>query len=69
MKLKVSICKKFGNHRQSSKENTGRLQGKMEFNSVESYGWYTDRLIHDYMGLNYSIVREVVKNKIPGLSN
>ena len=27
-----------------------------------------DRLIHDYMGINYSIVWDVVKNKIPELS-
>jgi len=26
-----------------------------------------DRLIHDYMGVNYSIVWDVVKNKIPKL--
>jgi len=24
-----------------------------------------DRLIHDYMGVNYSIVWDVVRNKIP----
>lgn len=27
-----------------------------------------DRLIHDYMGINYLIVWDVVKNKIPELS-
>ncbi|MFO7923392.1 MAG: DUF86 domain-containing protein [Bacteroidales bacterium] len=27
-----------------------------------------DRLIHDYLGVNYSIVWDVVKNKIPELS-
>lgn len=27
-----------------------------------------DRLIHDYMGVNYSIVWDVFKNKIPELS-
>ena len=27
----------------------------------------TDRLIHDYMGVNYSIVWDVIKNKIPEL--
>ena len=27
-----------------------------------------DRLIHDYIGINYSIVWDVVKNKIPGLN-
>jgi uncharacterized protein with HEPN domain len=26
-----------------------------------------DRLIHDYMGVNYSIVWDVIKNKIPDL--
>jgi len=26
-----------------------------------------DRLIHDYMGVNYSIVWDVLKNKIPEL--
>jgi len=28
-----------------------------------------DRLIHDYMGINYSIVWDVAKNKIPELYN
>lgn len=28
-----------------------------------------DRLIHDYMGVNYSIVWDVIKNKIPELHN
>lgn len=27
-----------------------------------------DRLIHDYIGVNYSIVWDVFKNKIPELS-
>jgi uncharacterized protein with HEPN domain len=27
-----------------------------------------DRLIHDYIGVNYSIVWDVIKNKIPNLS-
>ena len=27
-----------------------------------------DRLIHDYLGINYSIVWDVIKNKIPELS-
>ncbi len=26
-----------------------------------------DKLIHDYMGINYSIVWDVIKNKIPEL--
>lgn len=28
-----------------------------------------DRLIHDYMGVNYMIVWDVIKNKIPELHN
>ena len=28
-----------------------------------------DRLIHDYLGINYSIVWDVIKNKIPELNN
>lgn len=28
-----------------------------------------DRLIHDYMGVNYSIVWDVIKNKIPDIHN
>jgi uncharacterized protein with HEPN domain len=28
-----------------------------------------DRLIHDYLGINYSIVWDVLKNKIPELSD
>ncbi|TAF73928.1 MAG: DUF86 domain-containing protein [Bacteroidetes bacterium] len=28
-----------------------------------------DRLIHDYMGTNYNIVWDVIKNKIPVLKN
>lgn len=27
-----------------------------------------DRLIHDYIGINYSIVWDVIKNKIPELN-
>lgn len=26
-----------------------------------------DRLIHDYMGVNYTIVWDVIKNKIPDM--
>lgn len=36
---------------------------------MEKYGRMRDRLIHDYMGINYSIVWDVVRNKIPELSD
>lgn len=40
---------------------------KVKWNSIQwkSMAGMRDRLIHDYMGVNYSIVWDVVKNKIP----
>ena len=40
----------------------------MERNSMEKYGRNESKLIHDYFGINYSIVCDVVKNKIPELT-
>jgi uncharacterized protein with HEPN domain len=44
---------------------------KVKWDSIEwkSMAGMRDRLIHDYMGVNYSIVWDVVKNKIPVLHN
>ena len=43
---------------------------KLQWNSInwKSMAGMRDRLIHDYMGINYSIVWDVIKNKIPELS-
>ena len=43
---------------------------KIKWNSIswKNMAGMRDRLIHDYMGINYSIVWDVVKNKIPELS-
>ena len=40
---------------------------KIKWNSIKqkNMAGMRDRLIHDYMGVNYSIVWDVVKNKIP----
>jgi uncharacterized protein with HEPN domain len=43
---------------------------KMKWKSInwKNMSGMRDRLIHDYMGINYSIVWDVAKNKIPELS-
>jgi len=54
-------------------EATKKISADLKY-SWNSISWKNmagmrDRLIHDYMGVNYSIVWDVVKNKIPELSN
>lgn len=43
---------------------------KVKWSSIQwkSAAGMRDRLIHDYMGINYSIVWDAVKNKIPELN-
>jgi len=42
---------------------------KIKWDSIQwkNMAGMRDRLIHDYMGINYSIVWDVIKNKIPEL--
>jgi len=42
---------------------------KLKWDSIKwkNLAGMRDRLIHDYMGINYSIVWDVIKNKIPEL--
>ena len=44
---------------------------KVKWNSIEwkNMAGMRDRLIHDYMGVNYYIVWDVLTNKIPDLHN
>jgi uncharacterized protein with HEPN domain len=54
-------------------EATKKIPGdvKVKWSSVEwkNMSGMRDRLIHDYIGVNYAIVWDVVKNKIPDLYN
>lgn len=44
---------------------------KVKWNTIQwkNMAGKRDRLIHDYIGVNYSIVWDVIKNKIPDLHN
>jgi uncharacterized protein with HEPN domain len=43
---------------------------KIRWNTIQwkNMAGMRDRLIHDYMGVNYAIVWDVIKNKIPDIS-
>jgi uncharacterized protein with HEPN domain len=44
---------------------------KVKWNTIQwkNMAGMRDRLIHDYIGINYSIVWDVIKNKIPELNS
>jgi uncharacterized protein with HEPN domain len=45
-------------------EDFKKLQSSINWKNMAGM---RDRLIHDYMGVNYSIVWDVIKNKVPEL--
>lgn len=54
-------------------EATKKIPGdfKVKWNTIQwkNMAGMRDRLIHDYIGVNYSIVWDVFKNKIPDLND
>jgi uncharacterized protein with HEPN domain len=42
---------------------------KVQWNTIQwkNMAGMRDRLIHDYMGINYTLVWDVIKNKIPNM--
>ena len=53
---------------EASKKITADFKLKWNTISWKDMAGMRDRLIHDYMGINYTIVWDVVHNKIPELS-
>lgn len=43
---------------------------KVKWNTIQwkNMDGMKDRLIHDYLGVNYTIVRDVIKNKFPNMN-
>ena len=52
---------------EASKKITADVKLKWHTISWKNMAGMRDRLIHDYIGINYSIVWDVIHNKIPDL--
>jgi len=66
--LKRAIVRSLEVIGEASKKIT--VDFKLKWNGInwKNMAGMRDRLIHDYMGINYTIVWDVVRNKIPELS-
>jgi uncharacterized protein with HEPN domain len=65
--LKRAIVRSLEIIGEASKKIPVDFKLKWELISWKNMAGMRDRLIHDYMGINYSIVWDVIKNKIPEL--
>lgn len=52
---------------EASKKIPADIRTKWKMINWKNMAGMRDRLIHDYLGVNYSIVWDVIKNKIPDL--
>jgi uncharacterized protein with HEPN domain len=66
--LKRAIVRSLEIIGEASKKIPGDFKAKWESIKWRNMAGMRDRLIHDYMGINYSIVWDVIKNKIPELN-
>ena len=65
--LKRAVIRSLEIIGEATKKITANLKYQWDSISWKNMAGMRDRLIHDYMGVNYSIVWDVVKNKIPEL--
>ena len=65
--LKRAVIRSLEIIGEASKKISADLKYRWDTVSWKNMAGMRDRLIHDYMGVDYSIVWDVVKNKIPEL--
>jgi uncharacterized protein with HEPN domain len=66
--LKRSVVRSLEIIGEATKKIPSDFKVKWDSINWKNMAGMRDRLIHDYMGINYSIVWDVMKNKIPELS-
>lgn len=65
--LKRAVIRSFEIIGEATKKITADFKLKWDSIKWKNMAGTRDRLIHDYMGVNYAIVWDVLKNKIPEL--
>ncbi|MFP5470932.1 MAG: DUF86 domain-containing protein [Bacteroidia bacterium] len=65
--LKRAIVRSLEIIGEATKKNPADFKVKWNTINWKNMAGMRDRLIHDYMGINYAIVWDVAKNKIPEL--
>lgn len=65
--LKRAVIRSLEIIGEASKKIPAEFKEKWQTVQWKNMAGMRDRLIHDYMGVNYTIVWDVIKNKIPDL--